>query len=321
MELPAHLQSLYRHWKNHLINGPSTGSPVGYFSDPALYENMAAFIKERLAIWERKQMAHGIIQNPPDHQSFSDGGTPYTLDPILSRYRFCNVFREFDKQTIAFHTLLNPLRDDFQIWLINMFMCRMIARTETIDAVGLLSFNQTANKKWMDRLIALPAPRYGNAYVFPISTIQRSGTPTRETFLAHHLAAVMPIIAKEIELWRERSVYDGVQSILPLFGFNHHFLWTEVLIDAAYQFPERIDLFKQFPIGPGSAPTMRRIDPHADPSILVAKLATCMIDTAVTIDGQPLRLSAENWEGIGCEFRKYTNLSAGHGRKRLYTPS
>lgn len=305
MELPDHLKSIYRHWEKHLIDDSSTGSPVSYFTDPALYENMAIFIKERISMWERKQ--HNLL--------------PYTLDPILSRYRFCNIFREFDKQTITFHTLLNPLHDDFPLWLMNMFMCRMIARPETIEHIGFLSFNPNDNRSWLDRHIALPAPRYGNAYVFPISTIQRSGTPTREAFLARHLPAVMPMIAKEIESWRERSVYDGVQSILPLFGFNHHFLWTEVLIDVAYQFPECINLFARFPIGPGSAPTMHRIDPNVDPSLLVAQLAQGFIDLNLTIGNTPLRLSAENWEGIGCEFRKYTNLSAGHGRKRLYTPS
>lgn len=305
MELPGRLKFLYRHWEKHLIDGSSADSPVGCFVDPALYENMAAFIKERLTMWERKQTE----------------STPYTLDPILTKYRFCNIFREFDKQTIDFHTLLNPSRDDFPTWLMNMFMSRMIARPETIEAIGLLSFDPTANKAWSSRLLSLPSPRYGNAYVFPISTIQNSPTPTRETFLASHLPTVMPIVAKEIESWRESSVYDGVQAILPLFGFNHHFLWTEILIDVAYQFPERVDLFSRFPIGPGSAPTMRRINPNTDPSLLVAELAQGFIDLSLTIGNTPLRLSAENWEGIGCEFRKYTNLSAGHGRKRLYTPS
>lgn len=305
MELPYHLKSLYRHWENHLINGSSANSPVGCFTDPALYREMEAFIYERLTIWERKRSE----------------SKPYTLNPILSHYRFCNIFREFDKQTIAFHTLLNPLRHDFPIWLMNMFMCRMIARPETITHLGLLSLDAVSNQQWLDRLRTAPTPRYGNAYVFPISTIQRSTTPNREAFLAHHLPAVMPIIAKEIESWNNTSVYDGVASILPLFGFKHHFLWTEVLIDVAYQFPERINLFSRFPIGPGSAPTMYRIDPNADPSLLVVKLAEGFIDLNLTINNKPLRLSAENWEGIGCEFRKYTNLSAGHGRKRLYTPS
>ena len=106
-------------------------------------------------------------------------------------------------------------------------------------------------------------------------------------------------------------MYDAVEILLPVFGFNLRFLWTEVLIDVAYQFPEHIDLFGKFPISPGSLPTMNRLGEDMDPSDLVVELAKLPIDTGIEIKGKPLRLSAENWEGIGCEYRKYTNLKAG----------
>ena len=113
-------------------------------------------------------------------------------------------------------------------------------------------------------------------------------------------------------------MHDGVVRVLPLFGINLTFLWTEVLIDVAYQFPERVDLFARFPIGPGSLPTLRRIDAHEDPALLVTRLAKVAVPHGLTYEDVPVRLSAENWEGIGCEFRKYTNLKLGKGRKRLY---
>jgi hypothetical protein len=125
-------------------------------------------------------------------------------------------------------------------------------------------------------------------------------------------------VADEIATWNKRSVFDGVQTITPLFGFNLNFLWTEVLIDVAYQYPDLIDLYKQFPIGPGSLPTIRRLSSKGNPSLVVADLATLPLDTGITFEGKPLALSAENWEGIGCEFRKYTNLKMGTGRKRRY---
>ena len=75
----------------------------------------------------------------------------------------------------------------------------------------------------------------------------------------------MQKVAGEIESWESMSVIDGVKKILPMFGFNLNFLWTEVLIDAAYQYPDRVDLFGRFPIGPGSMPAMRMIDCAADP--------------------------------------------------------
>ncbi|MEK7632940.1 MAG: nucleotide kinase domain-containing protein [Patescibacteria group bacterium] len=301
MELPKHIHKLYRHWPDHVVRVHSSEKPD--LANLPVVKEICNFAHERLSIWQKK------ISNEP---------IPYTRDPILQKYRFCNVFREFDKQTIAFHTLLNPLRDDFALWLLNMLYCRMVARPETVESVGLLSFDLEVNRELYDRLMASSRPRYGTPYVFPISTIQKSATPNRERFICEYLPSIMKSIANEIETWRSISVIDGVKEILPMFGFNLNFLWTEVLIDVAYQYPERIDLFAAFPIGPGSIPTMRMVNRTADPVDLAVRLSLIPFDPGITIDGVPLRLSAENWEGIGCEFRKYTNLKSGRGRKRIY---
>ncbi len=303
MELPHHIRDLYRHWDRHI------GDQKPIISDPTLSETsviqeVCAFAHERLFIWKKK---------------ISGSPMPYTSDPILQKYRFCNVFREFDKQTIAIHTMLNPLRDDFALWLLNMFYCRMVARPETIENVGLLSFDPERNRELYDRLMASSRPRYGTPYVFPISTIQKSATPNRERFICEYLPSVVQKIAGEIETWESMSVIDGVARILPMFGFNLNFLWTEVLIDVAYQYPDRINLFGRFPIGPGSMPTMKMIDAKSDPVDVAVKLISIPFDSGITIDGVPIRLSAENWEGIGCEFRKYTNLKTGRGRKRIFS--
>lgn len=302
MELPDNLKNLYRHWNFHTKN--KTANKVDSpFVNQKLFEEISWFIEERNKIWKAKTIGN----NPP-----------YTNDPILSTYRFCNIFREFDRQTIEFHTLLNPLRDDFPLWLLNMFYCRMVAQTDTIKTVGLLSFDDKENKNFYERLMNSPRPRFGTPYVFPVSVIQKSPTPTREKFIAEYLPSIMKMIADEITGWDHLSVYDGIEQILPHFKYNLRFLWTEVLIDVAYQFPQHVDLFGRFPIGPGSMPTMTKINPGIDPTLLVVKLSTLPLDTDLTVDGKPLRLSAENWEGIGCEYRKYTNLKSGKGRKRIY---
>ncbi len=313
MELPDNLKKLYRHWNYHVVDGvrnnkslsaKDTLSIKDIFKDEDLFNEMSWFIDERISIWKKRT---------------SQASAPYTKDKVLSTYRFCNIFREFDRQTIEIHTMLNPLRDDFELWLLNMFYCRLVAMPETISKVGLLSYEEKKNKIIYKKLIECPSPKYGVPYVFPISTIMRSNTPTRELFLTQYLPSIMKLVAKEIRTWHKKSVYDGVEKILPLFGYNHSFLWTEVLIDVAYQYPEYIDLFARFPIGPGAIPTMKRIDDKKDPSILVSELTHIRIDVGLTHNNKPLLLSAENWEGIGCEFRKYTNLKKGEGRKRIYS--
>jgi hypothetical protein len=303
VELPNELKALYRHWDGHVVRKGQQASPQETFHDEKLFEEISWFTRERLSIWGKKWRGE-----PP----------PYTSDPILARYRFCNVFREFDRQTIEFHTLLNPIRDDFPLWLLNIFYYRMVARPETVRAVGLLSFDEVANRAVYEKLSAYPRPRYGTPYVFPVSTILRSETPTRELFVTQYLPSVMRKVAQEIEEWQKIPVADGVERIVPLFGFKLKFLWTEVLIDLAYQFPERIDLFARFPVGPGALPTFKRIDAREEPSLLAERLAKLQFDSGIIHNGTPLILSAENWEGVGCEFRKYTNLKAGRGRRRLY---
>lgn len=298
MELPAELKKIYRHWKYH-VSTKNRPEPEG-----EIPPEISWFVNERLTIWKRKTR----LERPP-----------FTADPTLQKYRFCNTFRELDRQTIEFHSLLEPIRNDFPLWLLNMFYCRMIARPETVRAVGLLSFDGKERALFYERLMNLPRPRYGTPYVFPISAIQKSATPTRELFLAEGLPARLPALAAEIGTWHRRSVFDGVNRLLPLFGFHLSFLWTEVLIDVAYQFPEHVDLFGRFPVGPGARPTFQKLNRSGrDHSLFVEQLAAAKIPTDLTFEGQPLVLSAENWEGIGCEFRKYDNLRHGHGRKRLY---
>lgn len=258
-----------------------------------------------MQIWERK---------------ISGEVPPYTEDAILGRYRFCNIFREFDRQTLEYHQMLLPIRDDFPLWLLNMFYCRMVARPETVRSVGFLSYDPIRNEEIISRLESLARPRFGTPYVFPVSTIMKSSTPTRETFIGRHLPRVMMKIADQVSDWKNRSVYDGVKEILPGFGFNHSFLWTETLIDVAYQYPERIDLFARFPVGPGALPTLSRINSEIDPSVLTKRLASLRYTPGVTYEGSLILLSAENWEGIGCEFRKYANLLSGGGRHRMYAP-
>lgn len=313
-ELPDNLKKLYRHWEFHTAvlrqvrRTDATELPVAepaetIFQKSELFSELKSFINERNTIWKKK---------------VSDANLPFTDDPILSKYRFCNIFREFDRQTIEFHTLLNPLRDDFPLWLLNMFYCRMVANIETINHVGLLSFDLKHNEQVYNRLVSSPRPRYGTPYVFPVSVILKSDYPTRELFVCNFLPKIMKQVAELISYQQKISVCSLLEKVLPVFGFNLSFLWTEVLIDVAYQYPYLIDLYAEFPVGPGSKPTMERIYKQEKPSLLVVKLSEIQFSTGITFDGNELQLSAENWEGIGCEFRKYTNLKSGKGRKRVY---
>lgn len=260
---------------------------------------MADFATKRMHIWEKVTV----------------------VDPILTKFRFCNVYRELDRQTIEFHTLLKPLADTFDLWLLNMAFCRMVCNPNTINSVGLLSFDESRNRQVFTKLRNLPSPKYGTAYIFPISAIMHSAYPTREEFFCLYLPKVMQSCAQVIRLFSKSSVEDALPQVLPVFGFNLSFHWTEILIDVAYQYPHLIDLFRAFPVGPGSRPTMQQLNARELPVDVCLSLSGSLVPNFpyLTLNGQRIWLSCENWEGIGCEFRKYSNLKLGCGRRRIYS--
>jgi hypothetical protein len=233
MELPLYLKNLYRHWEHHTQNRDL----VKY--DSFTISSIELFASERMRIWKNKEQK---------------ASAPYTSDPILRDYRFCNIYRELDKQTIAFHQLLNPYRHDFQTWLLNIMYARFLCSPDTLKLTGLLSLDTNKNHSVYSKLINSPRPRFGSAYVFPVSLILKSNYKTREEFFCFYLPTVAQKCAQTIQSWEKVSVSKGLSEILPIFGFNFKFHWTEILIDIAYQYPQYIDLYKQFPIGPGSQP-------------------------------------------------------------------
>ncbi|MEJ0053657.1 MAG: hypothetical protein WDN10_02935 [bacterium] len=230
------------------------------------------------------------------------------------------MYRELDRQTVEYHRMLAPLAGDFSLLLMNLFFARLVARPETLRSTGLLSFDVKENEEVHERLLAHPRPKYGVPYVFPISTILNSRYPTREKLLCAYLPNRIRDCAEILRRSEHRGVAELLPEILSAWGFNHSFLWTEVLIDIAYQHPELVDLYKPFPIGPGSRPTMLRLAPDRPPEETAAALAQEGHEAMplLSFNGKPVHLSAENWEGIGCEYRKYVNLQKGEGRKRRF---
>lgn len=302
MEIPENLKTLYNHWPYYTQKPLNNRSQLSNSSD---IKEIEKFIIERMLIWEKK---------------VSNERPPYTTDPILAKYRFCNIYRELDRQTIEIHSKLFSLSNNFELWLLNVAFMRFICNPATIEKVDLLGFDKSNNKKVFERLSNLPRPKYGTAYIFPISIIMKSEYPTREEFFCFYLPKVIPKIAKLIQSFNKSSVVDALEAILPEFGFKMKFHWTEILIDIAYQFPELIDLNKRFPIGPGSLPTMKNLFPDQDPEETCLELSNYIPKdfTYLSINGKDIYLTCETWEGIGCEFRKYTNLKNGSGRRRLY---
>jgi hypothetical protein len=305
MKIPQDLEELYSHWEYHSSFEPNLNYQSE--SDLSVLKQIEWFITKRMEMWEMKT---------------SNQSRLYFSDPILSTYRFCNIYRELDRQTIHFHKMLLPIKDDFELWLLNMVFCRFICKPETVSKIGLLSFDSNNNQKVYSNLKQLDSPKFGDAYVFPISLIIKGEYNSRESFFCLYLPKVIKECAKIINSFKKESTVKAIAKILPVFGYNFKFHWTEIVIDIAYQYPDLIDLYKDFPIGPGSIPTMLMLDSNSNPEKTCLELKNIVLKSFPYLEyrGKKILLSTENWEGIGCEFRKYTNLKNNTGRKRIYQP-
>jgi hypothetical protein len=97
------------------------------------------FIKERYAIYLKRQAGKP---------------KPWTKDPILQQYRFCNIYRELDvvTQWIA-KNWREPHADDPDLWF-SMYVARIFNKPETLQAVGYPAPWSTTRRRSLETTIA-----------------------------------------------------------------------------------------------------------------------------------------------------------------------
>jgi hypothetical protein len=84
-------------------------------------ERLFAFMEERHAIHTRRTK----------HQN-----KPWTDDPILRDYRFCNIYRNLDRVTVWIHTnWCEPHKEDPDLWFA-MCVARLLNLPESLNVVG-----------------------------------------------------------------------------------------------------------------------------------------------------------------------------------------
>src|SRR5271157_5004186 len=84
-------------------------------------DDLLKFIIERYSIWQRRQA--GLAK-------------PWTQDPILQNYRFCNVYREHDRETIWIaQNWRDPHTNDPHVWFA-MTVARLVNWSPTLAELG-----------------------------------------------------------------------------------------------------------------------------------------------------------------------------------------
>lgn len=245
---------------------------------------------------------------------------PWTDDPILQRYRFCNICREWDTVTQwVSANITQPNADHGDLWFV-LFMARIFNWPPTLDQLGFpLPWGvpmQRRIKKIVEARIARGDKVWTGAYM--VST-----NGHRKIKHDYFLEDVFP------QAWAMRAVVrprvgDTLESfsqrLLAVNGMAH-FMVGQVIADLKYVEPLRSapDWLTWCVPGPGSKRGLNRVlgrelmAPWKVPAFQVQMAELQKVLNYKTKDGP---LHAQDIQNCLCEFDKYERVRLGQGRPR-----
>lgn len=262
------------------------------------------FVKERHSIWDKKDM--GLPK-------------PWTKDRILQKYKFCNVYRELDTQTIWFaENWRKPNENDPELWFASLVF-RFINWHGTAEELGY------------------PVPWNGDKFVCAIQRRKDAGQKIYSgayMISTHGVRQEKHLYLRESldKIWGERKTIRPIKGE-PLVNFHARlmccfdvgsFLAAQVVADIKYV-PALLgsaDWHTFAASGPGSRRGLNRVyELHKNDSwkeeswkIYLECLKEEM-DPMVEAAGMP-KIHAQDLQNCLCEFDKYERVRLGEGNPK-----
>lgn len=251
---------------------------------------------------------------------------PWTLDPILQQYRFCNVHREADKVTQWIKTnWREPHSDDPDLWFA-MVVARVINWPPSLEAGGYPV--PWKPKRWV---VALDARKAAGEKVFTgaymIRGVEANGA-TKVQYLAEQVLG--PLWARR-DAGRAAFGGDNLQQahewLLGFYGMGS-FLAAQVVADVKHTplLAGARDWWTWAAPGPGSLRGLNRVlgravdDPWNASDWLreIQVLRTGL--NAVLRANKIAKVCAQDTQNVCCEFDKYMRVKLGEGAPRNRYP-
>jgi hypothetical protein len=268
-------------------------------------EALANWIKERYAIRERR---------------LAGMAKPWTEDPILRDFRFCNVYREHDKETIWIaENWRNPNTTDPDVWFA-MTVARFVNWSPTLEAIGYpVPWDSKKFRYTLDYRSQFGEKVYTGAYIIPPG----GGYKNKAEYLAKEVLT---------PLWEQR---DYVRASLVSCHHLHHrlmefkgtgnFLAGQIVCDTKFTrtLDTALDWWEFAVEGPGSKRGLNRVCARpvnqnwkkGEWWIKLMELKA-RISPIIEIEWKMPRLSAQDLQNCLCEFDKYERVRLGEGRPR-----
>lgn len=283
----------------------------------ATVKPLLAWIYERHLIWEKRARRRAY---------------PWTDDPILGKFRFCNVYREQDKVTqwIAKYWRkplsedVNMLRDDGPgVMIFWMAVARYVNRINTLNEITMMLHNDWRPNEFKKRLHMRQAHGeqvFGAAYIVSTNGVSMD-----------KIDYVADVVLSP--LWKTRNkfvcgvplarIYDDLRSGMGVGSF----MAGQIIADIKYapQFRGAKDWWTWSTPGPGSKRGLNRLlgrDKDTPIRAWAEEMAALLAVVAPAVEkkGMP-RIHAQDLQNCLCEFDKYERVRKGEGTpKQLYTP-
>lgn len=285
--------------------GIMTTEPGGISSIPDTRERFLAFVREREAVRQRKEAGEP---------------SPWTTDPVLQTYRFCNIRREDDRVTRWIgENWRDPHADDPDLWFA-MVVARFVNWPDTLAEVGYpVPWNP---KRWLKVAHERKAKKqkiWTGAYMIRAD----SGRPRGDKAEYQSESVFGPLWKKRKQLRPQPG--DTLNSYHMLLGMFHgfgSFLAAQIVADLKYAPPlNRASDWMTFAAsGPGSRRGLNRVTGreknspwHEDEWRLELARVQEWLNRGL---GWSEPLHAQDCQNATCEWDKHERVRLGEGRPR-----
>lgn len=265
-------------------------------------EQVAYWITEREKIRVKKET--GV---PP----------PWTKDPILRRYRFCNVHREDDKVTrwIA-HNWRNP-HVASPLFVAAVVLARMVNWPATLAKIGFPEPWNTESIVSAIQTQELMGKAWSSAYIVSTNGIS----------INKALYVVRDVCYPVAKAWHGHPASNTLAAYYDkLRGFNGlgSFMAGQIIADLkntpGHPLTTASDWWTWATHGPGS---LRGLTAYYGEHISKEDFKRAL-DQMIGEVGPRIkrRLHAQDWQNVMCEYSKYVKTKEGYGRpKANYAPT
>jgi hypothetical protein len=271
-------------------------------------KELFAFMRERYAIFLKKEAGEP---------------KPWTADPILQRFRFCNIYREDDKVTRWIRVnWREPHTDDPDLWFA-MVVARHLNLPASLEELGYpVPWDGARFVELMTARKARNERNFSAAYM-----IGTNGNPVEKAIFLEDRIFTPLWQARDTLRPRAGDTLTAYHMMLGQIYGLASFLTAQVIADTKFhgvlrQAPDWWDFAAS---GPGSRRGLNRVigrDKDAgwredDWRLTLARLRGA-VEPLVLDAGMP-PLSAQDLQNSLCEFDKYERARLGEGRpKQLY---